>query len=85
MLFDYDWPCRELRQHGGDSMLGELLRHTGGTMVDFSAGVCINANARGEHSSAPRRGQHGNPLGVDLLPHQDCDFQQFEVTHANGT
>lgn len=56
ILAKYDWPFPEIRHKGGDMVLGELCRCQGLRVLQFDRGVCINANANGEHSKADRRG-----------------------------
>lgn len=56
----WDWPIPELKHCGGDSMLGELLRHQGLRLENFDKGVRINADDRGRHSKARPRGESWN-------------------------
>lgn len=56
ILKQYDWPTRDLHHCGGDSMLGELLRHQNRVVGKFDSGVRINADELGQHSKATRRG-----------------------------
>lgn len=56
VLHDLNWPVPELHHNGGDSMLGEALRHQGLEMAPYDQGLRINADAKGEHSGAKRRG-----------------------------
>ncbi len=57
ILKKWDWPTKELKLIGGDSMLGELFRHQKYDLVNYEHGVRINANWEGKHSSAPGRGE----------------------------
>jgi hypothetical protein len=82
ILLDNDWPTKELKLIGGDSMLGELCRHRGYSLTNFEDGVRINADELGRHSKAPGRG--GSPLVRDrvsvmlgVLDTQDADYQNF--------
>jgi hypothetical protein len=65
IFLDNDWPTKELKLIGGDSMLGELCRHRQYSLANFEDGIRINANAWGEHSSAPGRGE--SPLVKDRV------------------
>lgn len=82
VLRKYDWPCLELKHCGGDSMLGELLRHRGLTIGEFDEGVRINANEKGQHSKAGRRGFEEPVLAKHFcggkmdLSHQDFDLER---------
>lgn len=79
-----DWPPLELRHFGGDSLLGEILRHRQASLGKFDTCVRINADERGKHSGAPRRGTlqpaekaiardwTGGPLPTD---HHDFEVQ----------
>lgn len=80
-LHDLNWPIPELRHNGGDSMLGEALRHQGLSIGYYDRGLRINADERGRNSRAKRRGisepvigKHykGKPLPVD---HQKFGMQ----------
>jgi hypothetical protein len=79
LLAAADYPFKDLQHNGGDSMLGELARHTGWRVeyvpVDY-ADVRINADRFGTHSEAPRRGIVKElDIGVSCtkasLPHPD--------------
>jgi hypothetical protein len=76
----WDWPCRELRHCGGDSMLGELCRHQGVVIEPWRTGVHINADVVGRDSLAARRGLSEQTLANDysggLLP---TDHQNFKL------
>lgn len=91
LLEKYDWPIPELRHNGGDSMLGELLRHQGIKMGRFVGrstknGIRINADNAGSFSKAKRRGYTESRIGWDYtgrpLPtgHQifECNIQGVE-------
>jgi len=64
-LLNNDWPLPEIRHNGGDSLLGEMLRHLGLKMGRFYGGVHINADASGRHSKAARRGYTEKHVGWD--------------------
>lgn len=63
ILVKYDWPVPEIRHNGGDSMLGELLRHNKLRMAIFHGGVRINADENGKHSGSKRRGFSEKKVG----------------------
>ena len=44
-------------------MFGELMRHQGLKMGDFTEGVWINSKAKGAHSTARRRGFWEDVIG----------------------
>ena len=87
MLREYDWPVAEIRHNGGDSMLGELLRHQGLRMVRFISGsddkhdgVRINADTGGRHSMSKRRGHDENRVGWNYVGEPlDTSHQNFEL------
>jgi hypothetical protein len=83
VLHDLNWPVPELRHNGGDSMLGEALRHKGLVMGFYDKGLRINADEKGNNSGAKRRGisepnvgKHykGKPLPED---HQNFEMQRL--------
>lgn len=82
MLMDLDWPVPELKHNGGDSMLGEAMRHKGCRMVRFDKGLHINADAYGRHSKARPRRKHDNRVGWDYAPGRppDVSHQHFQFT-----
>ena len=49
-------PNPEFGHGSGDTQLGELRRHQGLRLGEFTEGVRVNADAHGVHSAAPRRG-----------------------------
>jgi len=78
----WDWPTAELKHCGGDSMLGELIRHQGLRLANFDQGVRINADARGRHSKATPRGESWNRvlLGTSgWLQDKDLSHQKFDM------
>jgi hypothetical protein len=85
LMLDYDWPIPELRHNGGDSMLGELIRQQGLSMGRFHGGVRINADERGRHSKAKRRGLSEKRIGWDYAgkpldtSHQQFNYQVIRV------
>jgi len=56
ILDEHNWPWPELQHNGGDSTLGEMLRHQGLALTRFDNGVRVNADDAGNHSRAPRKG-----------------------------
>ena len=78
----WDWPTLELKHCGGDSMLGELMRHQGLRLDDFDEGVRINADDRGRHSKATPRGESVRRvlLGADgYVRDRDLSHHNFEM------
>jgi len=80
ILHRYDWPTPELRHKGGDSLFGELARHQRLRLGEFSEGVRINADQRGVHSEAPRRGHTEPALGVEYTPDQPVDLSHHDFS-----
>lgn len=81
VLRRWDWPTKDLRHCGGDSLFGELCRHTGLRVSGLPDGARVNAGWSGEHSSSPRRGFSEAELGVAYGPDYPRDHQHhcFEV------
>jgi len=86
ILHRFDWPPPEFRHQGGDSLLGELLRQQGLRLGEFTEAVRVNADARGVHSAAPRRGRKERHHGADYRPgmvystnHQDFRAQIVRI------
>lgn len=83
VLHDLNWPIPELNHNGGDSMLGEALRHRGCVVGDYDKGLRINADGNGKHSGAKRRGMSEPVIGKHYkgkpLP---TDHHDFKVTKA---
>jgi hypothetical protein len=77
VLAKYDWPVREIRHNGGDSMLGELFRHQGLRKKRFYGGVRINADWQGRHSKMKRRGRNEGSRRVG----SDYDGQPLDTRH----
>ena len=65
MLNLMGWPIPELRHCGGDSLFGEVLRHTEIPVLECCKHVHINADSKGQHSKAARRGFNERPLGEE--------------------
>ena len=90
ILKRYDWPLAEIRHNGGDSMLGELFRHQGLRMARFYGGVRINADEKGRHSKAKRRGYNERRVGADYTgkpldtSHQHI-FHKTELINSAGS
>ena len=87
MLVDNDWPIPEIKHCGGDSMLGELIRHKGYTINEYFDGVRINADDQGRHSKMPRRGYSETPVGAkfDVSRPTDTSHQQFDIASTTIT
>jgi len=86
VLTRFDWPIKELRHDGGDSILGELCRHQGLRTAQFSYGVRINADESGRTSGMDRRGSSEGVIGKDYEPgkpidlsHQDFIVHRIEI------
>lgn len=78
----WNWPTPELKHCGGDSMLGELLRHQKLRLKGFEEGVRINADEKGRHSKARPRGESWNRvlLGTQgYVANPDVSHQTFEM------
>ena len=78
----FDWPIKELRHNGGDSMLGELCRHQGLRLRQHDDCVRINAGARGEHSKSVRRGRTEPNLGRHYKPGGALDLSHHNFKLA---
>jgi hypothetical protein len=70
VLQRFDWPPSNIKHHGGDVMLGELLRQHELPLCHFRDGVMIQANASGVESASVRRGFNAPPVGCNY-PHED--------------
>lgn len=72
ILTNHDWPWPELKHNGGDSLLGEMLRHCGYVLENWGDGVAGNR--------AKRRGYREPRLGLtyDGSP-PDLSHQAGEV------
>jgi len=78
VLVKYDWPLKDIRHNGGDSMLGELFRHQQLRMGRFHGGVRINADEQGRHSKAKPRHPHERKVGWNYTGSPlDKSFQKF--------
>lgn len=55
VLQQLNWPPENIKQRGGDVMLGEALRQNGFKIGHFRDGLWINANEDGVEAKAPRR------------------------------
>jgi hypothetical protein len=84
MIRRLGWPFPELHHNGGDSMLGEALRHVGGRMRRFTSKqkghVRINADVRGRDSASKRRGIHEPRIGSDYVAGQVSDLSHHMFT-----
>ncbi len=78
-LCEWDYPFACLHHRGGDILLGILCRQRGGKIMHFNTGVCINADALGRESKAPRRGVSLRLDQVDLSPGGDLAHHVFDV------
>lgn len=65
VLLQLNWPPAELKNRGGDMMLGEALRQQGFPIGHFRDNLWISANEDGVESKSPRRGGSEIPIGVD--------------------
>lgn len=65
VLQRHNWPVPEIKQYGGDVMLGELLRQHDLPLCHFRDNVMIQANASGVESVTQRRGFDAQPVGAD--------------------
>lgn len=86
IIDELNWPIPELRHCGGDSLLGEVLRHKGYKITHFDRGVRINACNEGRHSKSARRGYSERVIGwtYDGTPYP-TDHQNFslKITQVN--
>lgn len=91
LLRRLNWPWPELRHCGGDSLLGEACRHARANRREWAEGVRINADAKGRHSGAARRGYSELELGRHFVAgqplstaHQDFAWccERIEPQHA---
>jgi hypothetical protein len=83
VLQQWDWPTPELKHCGGDSMLGELIRHQRLRLENFEQGVRINADEKGRHSKARPRGESWNRvlLGTNgYVRDTDLSHHDFSMT-----
>lgn len=79
-----DYPVRELRHNGGDVLLGEMVRQTGGTPHHYRDGVAINADDDGRESKAARRGVT-TKRPFEAPPPYDYSHHDFRVrVHTRG-
>ncbi len=79
-LLKLDWPAKDLRHCGGDSLLGEAYRQQGWTLGKFESGIWFNADWQGNHSKMPRRGYSEPECGRDYrsdvpIDHSHHDFE----------
>jgi hypothetical protein len=61
----FTWRGDQLKQYGGDTLLGEIARQLGWTRAVHHAHVKINVDLQGNHP-APRRGGTGRQFGADV-------------------
>jgi hypothetical protein len=84
-----NWPFPELKHNGGDSMLGEALRHVNGRMHRFASRqkglVRINADSAGRDSASRRRGISEPRVGSEYVPGQlpDLSHHMFPCTRRD--
>ena len=62
---DFRWKGDQLKQYGGDTLLGEIARQLGWTWAVHDAHVKVNVDLQGNHP-APRRGGTGRQFGSDV-------------------
>jgi hypothetical protein len=81
MLQRLNYPFPELRHCGGDTLLSEAVRCSGGKIVSFDTGVRINADSAGRHSKAARRGYSERPFanGKEGPGRWSVEHQNFET------
>lgn len=73
-----DYPFKELKHNGGDSILGELCRQCGYAIRHYNRGVAINADDAGRESKAKRRGDT-TKWPWEEYPIEDLSHHDFEV------
>jgi hypothetical protein len=82
VLQQWDYPFKDIIHNGGDVMLGELIRQQNLRLKDFDRGVWINADAAGNASKAPRRGESCKPVWFDQQPpdwsHHDFTIEAYD-------
>ena len=57
------WKGEQLRQYGGDTLLGEIARQLGWSQAEHHAHIKVNVDLQGRHP-APRRGGTGRQFGA---------------------
>lgn len=67
-LKQLDWPPTNITHRGGDYMLGEAMRQNDFAIINYEAGVKINAGGDGNAHTSPRRGLDPLPIGIDYSP-----------------
>lgn len=85
-LSKWDYPFRELKHNGGDTVLGEVLRQQKLRPHHFRDGVAVNADATGRESKAVRRGVT-TKRAFELPPPYDYTHHDFKVrvlTNGHG-
>jgi hypothetical protein len=65
LLTRFDWPAQDIKHHGGDVMLGELIHQQDLQLCHFRDHVMIQTNDSGVEAATVRRGIPGNPVGFD--------------------
>lgn len=65
VLQQFDWPVSEIKHHGGDAMLGELIYQQDLQLCHFRDHVMIQTNDSGVEAATVRRGTDGVPVGFD--------------------
>jgi hypothetical protein len=61
----FSWKGETLKQYGGDTLLGEIVRQFGWTRTHHCAHVHVNVDLQGNHP-APRRGGIGRQFGSEI-------------------
>jgi hypothetical protein len=85
-LAEVDYPFRELKHNGGDTILGEVVRQSGKRPHHYRDNVAINADKDGKESKSTRRGvTTQRPFQVS--PPYDYSHHDFQVRvrHNLGT
>jgi hypothetical protein len=59
------WKGDQLKQYGGDTLLGEIARQLGWTWAIHDAHIKVNVDLQGNRP-APRRGGTGRQFGSDV-------------------
>lgn len=77
-LSEIDYPFRELRHNGGDTILGEVLRQRGQRPHHYRDNVAINADKDGKESKSVRRGLT-TKRPFQLPPPYDYSHHDFAV------
>jgi hypothetical protein len=91
MILKHNYPWPALHHNGGDTTLGEMIRQQGYRLQNFDQFLWINADERGRHSKAARRGVQTKPVWHDFHPdfpipdlsHHDFDIKVYDPKESN--